>query len=97
MFHNAETGSTAFVTLEMSEDEVLARMQANTAAFKPQSTVSGRMVLSRPGFCSILRRDTALEAQTRLEHTDSPCPLVNLDAGRRLRVLGRRVVELPGG
>lgn len=96
MFHNAATGNTAFVTLEMSPDEVLARMQANSADLKPQSTISGRVSLLKPNFCSILRRDTALEAQTRLEHTDSPCPLVNLDAGRRLRVLGKRVVEVRG-
>lgn len=91
MFHNLETGSTAFVTLEMSPEEIEARIRAN-AGF--QGTTSGRAKLVRPNFCSVLPSDTELERRARLQHSDSVCPLVNLEAGRRLRVLGRRVVEL---
>lgn len=91
MFRNPETGSTAFVTLEMSREEIEARVLAN-AGF--QSTMSGRAELVRPNFCSVLPHDTDLERRARLQHSDSVCPLVNPEAGRRLRVLGRRVVEL---
>lgn len=91
MFHNPETSRTAFVTLEMSHEEIEARMRANHGF---QGTVSGRAKLVRPNFCSVLPHDTELERRARLQHSDSVCPLVNPEAGRRLRVLGRRAVEL---